>query len=134
MNLENNPQKEFYEEIVSFTSEDVEQFAKVSGDYNPLHLDEEFAIAQGFGNRIVHGALLISRVSGIIASNFPGSGTILGTIEWKFVHPVLINQKLNLMFTMSKTQGRKGLLELSVLSDEKIVLQEARLIIFSNKS
>lgn len=134
MNLDNNPQKEFYEEFVSFSSEDVKQFAKVSGDYNPLHLDEEFAIAQGFSNRIVHGALVISRVSGIVASNFPGAGTIIGAIEWKFVSPVLINQELKLMFTLSKTQTRKGLLELVVLNETKSVVQEGRLIIFSSKS
>lgn len=134
MNLDNNLQKEFFEEFVSFSSEDVEQFAKVSGDYNPLHLDEEFAIAQGFSNRIVHGALVISRVSGIIASKFPGAGTIIGTIEWKFISPVLINQELKLVFTLSKSQTRKGLLELSVFNDAQSVVQEAKLIIFSGKS
>lgn len=134
MNLDSNSQKEFYEEIVSFSSEDVEHFAKVSGDYNPLHLDENFAIAHGFSNRIVHGALVISKVSGIIASNFPGAGTIIGTIEWKFVSPVLINQELRLMFTLSKTQTRKGVLELAVLDETERVVQEARIIIFSGKS
>jgi acyl dehydratase len=130
MNLGENNDKEFYEEVLSFSSEDVIDFARISGDYNPLHLDEKFALAQGFENRIVHGALVISKVSGIIASKFPGPGTIIGTIDWKFLSPVFINQELKLKFALSQTGTRKGLLELTALDDSRKVIQEARIVIF----
>jgi len=126
-----DPDKEYYETFVSFSSKDIEKFAELSGDFNPLHLDEKFAMEQGFSNRIVHGALLISKVSGIIASNFPGAGTIIGSIEWKFISPVLINQELKLIFSLSKTHTRKGILDLVVVDDVGRIIQESRIIIFT---
>lgn len=133
MNFDDDLSIEYYEVAISFSSEDVDKFAMVSGDFNPLHLNEKFAITQGFSNRIVHGALLISKVSGIIASDFPGAGTILGSIEWKFISPVLINQQLKLKFTLSKTGSRKCILELVVVDDTERTLQESRMIIFTRK-
>ena len=130
MNLEKEPAKECYEIVISFSNEDVEEFARISGDFNPLHLNEEFAIAQGFSGRIIHGALVISKVSGIIASEFPGVGTILGSIDWKFKSPVFINQQLKLIFTLSKTHSRKGLLDLVAINDAGCVVQESRMVVF----
>jgi 3-hydroxybutyryl-CoA dehydratase len=130
MNFQKIGIREYYEAVLSFSIEDVDNFAKVSSDYNPLHMDQEFAKAHGFENRIVHGALVISKVSGIIASKFPGPGTIIGTIEWKFLSPVLIHQELKLKFTLDKSATRKCLLELNVLDDSKNLIQEARMVIF----
>jgi acyl dehydratase len=123
--------KEYHESYVTFSSRDVDQFAEISGDFNPIHLDKKFALTQGFSDRIVHGALLISKVSGIIASDFPGAGTIIGSIEWKFISPVLINQELKMMFSLSKTHTRKGIIDLAVLDDVGCVIQESKITIFT---
>jgi 3-hydroxybutyryl-CoA dehydratase len=121
---------EFYEESISFSEKDLEKFAEVSGDFNPIHMNEEFAISQGFTTRIVHGALMISRVSGIIATKFPGPGTIIGSIEWKFILPVQINQDLILKFTLARFGPRKGILELRVLNPSGKIVQESKIVLF----
>ncbi len=123
--------KEYYESFVTFRSSDIEQFAEISGDFNPVHLDKKFALTQGFNDRIVHGALMISKVSGIIASKFPGPGTIIGSIEWKFISPALINQELKMMFSLSKTNTRKRIIDLVVLDDVGRVIQESKITIFT---
>lgn len=133
MNQRDSLQKDFYEETISISPRDLEQFAEISGDYNPLHFDEKFAMSQGFANRIVHGALVISKVSGIIASRFPGAGTIIGSIDWKFVLPVLVNQDLKLEFNLIRTNTRKAALELAVLDYDGNLVQEARMIVFLGK-
>jgi 3-hydroxybutyryl-CoA dehydratase len=133
MNDTNDLHLEFYEECISFTEKDLEQFAEVSGDFNPLHMNEEFAISQGFPTRIVHGALMISKVSGIIASQFPGPGTIIGSIEWKFILPVHINQDLILNFTLARFGPRKGTLELRVFNESGAIVQESKIVLFFSR-
>ena len=59
-----------------FTEEDVIQFANISKDTNPIHLDEKFAAASVFGQRIVQGMLSASLFSGLIGVELPGEGTI----------------------------------------------------------
>ena len=124
---------EFHEETLAFSEIDLENFASVSGDFNPVHLDEEFAIAQGFAGRIVHGALMISKVSGIIATSFPGPGTIIGSIEWKFISPVLVGQNLDVKFALERLNDKKGLLGLKILNDFGDLLQEANIVLFFGK-
>ncbi|MEL6828145.1 MAG: MaoC family dehydratase, partial [Pseudomonadota bacterium] len=58
------------------TEKDIELFAEVSGDRNPLHMDEEFAKQTMFGQRIAHGALTASYISGILGNDLPGPGSI----------------------------------------------------------
>ena len=58
------------------TLEDIKKFADVSGDFNPVHLDEEFAKKTIFKNRIAHGFLTASFISTIIATELPGPGSI----------------------------------------------------------
>ena len=59
------------------TDLDVVQFSKITGDNNPLHLDEEYAKKSIFGERIVHGVLTLGLISSVIANRLPGSGSIL---------------------------------------------------------
>ncbi len=55
---------------------DLDLFAKVSGDYNPVHMDEEYARATPFRGRIAHGALVASFISGVLGNQLPGPGAI----------------------------------------------------------
>ena len=121
---------ELYEDFVSFTEEEVGKFAEISGDFNPLHLDEEFAISQGFKGKIVHGAFMISKVSAIIATKFPGPGTIIGSVEWKFILPILINEKVLVKCTLTKNESRKAVLEVQILNEAGSIVQESKIILF----
>lgn len=73
------------------TEQDVVLFAKVSGDDNPVHLDEEYAKGTMFKQRIAHGFLVGSLISAAIAKNLPGNGTIYLSQNLKFTAPVYLN-------------------------------------------
>jgi 3-hydroxybutyryl-CoA dehydratase len=70
--------------------QDVIDFARVSGDYNPLHMDEAYAKTTMFGTRIAHGALTASYISAVIGNHLPGPGAIFMDLDLKFVRPVKI--------------------------------------------
>lgn len=73
---------------VIYLTEMVEKFAEISGDKNPVHLDFEFASKSIFKNKIVHGILVSSQISALIANELPGPGSIYLNQELKFVSPV----------------------------------------------
>ena len=72
------------------SEQDVIDFARVSGDYNPLHMDEEYASSTPFKGRIAHGALSASYISAILGNDLPGPGAVFVELNLKFVRPVRI--------------------------------------------
>ena len=82
-------------EIVrSFSENDVDLFSKLSGDENPVHLNEEYAKTTLFARRIVHGALASSIFSALFANKLPGAGCIYLKSENKFLRPIYLNEKV----------------------------------------
>ncbi|MFZ1807727.1 MAG: MaoC family dehydratase [Cyclobacteriaceae bacterium] len=77
----------------SFSQDDVVNFANVTGDKNPIHLDEEFASNTRFKRKIIHGFLGASVFSRIFGMYFPGDGTIYLKQELKFVAPMYAGEK-----------------------------------------
>ena len=69
---------------------DLVDFAAVSGDHNPVHLDEAYAKTTPFGGRIAHGMLSASYISALIAGKLPGPGTIYLSQSLSFRRPVRI--------------------------------------------
>lgn len=72
----------------TFTEEDIQQFAKLTGDYGKLHTDAAFAAKYGFGRPVVHGILTGSLLSSIMGTTLPGAGTILMDENLTFTAPV----------------------------------------------
>ena len=70
------------------TDRDIEQFAEISTDYNPVHLDDEYAKDTIFEGRIAHGMLTAGLVSAVIGEQLPGHGTIYMSQNLKFLAPV----------------------------------------------
>lgn len=87
-----------YEYEFSFSDEDVVGFAKVSGDSNPIHLDEEYASKTMFKKRIVHGFLGGSVFSKVFGTIIPGEGTIYMSQTLKFMGPMYIGVKYKAIF------------------------------------
>ena len=83
-----------HEDVHTITEEDIQTFAKVSGDYNPLHMDEEFASETIFKGRIAHGALTASYISGILGNDLPGPGAIFTDLALQFRRPVRIGDEV----------------------------------------
>jgi len=78
----------------AFTEGEVFQFADISGDRNPLHLDKDFGEASIFGQRIVHGMLVASLFSGLIGMELPGEGSIYLGQSLTFKAPVAIDEQV----------------------------------------
>lgn len=71
-------------------------FASVSGDVNPVHLDEEFAAATPFKGRIAHGMLSGALISAAIACELPGPGSIYIGQEMSFLRPVRLGDEIRI--------------------------------------
>ncbi len=89
-----------YTHDFSFTQADVEAFAKVSGDTNPLHLDAEFAAKTIFRKPIIHGFLGGSVFSKILGTQFPGEGSIYLKQSMEFLHPMFVDTAYQAIFTV----------------------------------
>ena len=86
---------QMHSEHIAITPEMVSEFAKVSGDFNPIHLDAEYAKTTAFQKPIAHGMLTGALLSGILGTRFPGSGTVLLEITSKFMKPVFVGDSVN---------------------------------------
>lgn len=78
----------------TINEEDIVLFAQISGDDNPLHLDEEYASRSFFGRRIVHGSLVASLISAVLGTELPGPGSIYLGQTLKFLAPVHIGDTI----------------------------------------
>ena len=70
------------------TDQDIEMFAEVSTDRNPVHLDEDYAQDTIFEGRIAHGMLTAGLISAVIGEQLPGHGTVYLGQSLKFIAPV----------------------------------------------
>lgn len=77
-----------------FTEEDVQRFADITGDRNPIHLSEEFAAASRFGERIVHGILTAGLISAVIGMQLPGPGCLYVSQTLSFRAPVRLGEEV----------------------------------------
>ena len=106
------------------TSNDILLFSEVSGDQNPVHLDEEYARQTIFGKRIAHGMLTASLISAVIAEQLPGHGTVYLSQTLKFIRPVLPDQLVvtTVSVTDIKYSNRRVKLDCQCKVDERPVL------------
>jgi acyl dehydratase len=74
----------------SFTQDEVNEFCKISGDFNPLHWDNEYALTTSFKRPIIHGALIASVFSRVMGMEFPGQGSVYLKQTSEFKRPLYI--------------------------------------------
>lgn len=82
------------------TDEDVRRFAEVSSDYNPVHLDEDYAKESRYGRRIAHGLFSASFFSGLFGTKLPGQGCVYAVQNLKFRRPVYIGDTVTATVTV----------------------------------
>ncbi len=119
------------------TLQDIKKFAEVSGDYNPVHLDEEFAKKTIFKGRIAHGFLTASFISTIIATHLPGPGSIYLKQSLKFLAPVYIDEKIMVKVKIAEInfEKRKVKLITECFKNKTLVLTgDAEILIDSKKT
>ena len=78
----------------TLTMDDVKTYAKLTGDYNPLHFDESFAARTAFKNLIVQGGLTTGLLHALVATDMPGPGTVFLNQNWQFTSPVFIGDTI----------------------------------------
>ena len=94
---------------------DVQAFADLTGDHNPIHVDESFAQTTRFGRRIAHGMLTASLISSVLASKLPGEGSVYLGQTLQFVAPVFPGDEITARVTVKEIRADKPILKLETL-------------------
>ena len=101
--------------VRTVTEADIVQFAEVSGDNNPVHLDEAFAAQTPFKTRIAHGMLSAAYISAVIGTQLPGPGTIYMQQALRFKRPVKIGDEVTTVATITEIDPVKGRVSLDTV-------------------
>jgi acyl dehydratase len=127
----------------TITESDVVTFAGLSGDYNQLHTDQEFAARSPFGGRIAHGLLGPAVASGLAARLGLSEGTALALTKmaWKFTAPVYLGDTIQAVFTVVNKKlvspGEGGFVKLDVElfnQDQELVQQGSWTLLVRTRS
>jgi acyl dehydratase len=115
------------------TDDLVRKFAEVSGDYNPLHLDEEFAKTTRFGRRIAHGMLSGAFISAVLGYEFKERKIVYLSQTMKFTAPVYLEDTVTATATVAAIREDKGIVTLETIctnqDGEVLVKGEAAVMI-----
>lgn len=96
------------------SAEDVRAFADVTGDDNPLHVDEAYASGTRFGQTIVHGVFLTGLISKVLGRDFPGHGSIAVSITCKFLRPVPVGSTVTIEVKVAEKIQKYGHIRMRV--------------------
>ena len=107
------------------TDTDLVEFAELTGDHNLIHMDSDHAKKTGYQDRIAHGLLTTSIVSGLAAQLGLTTGTAIAIryIKWKFQKPVYINDKIRATYTVRKKRKIKDMAGGLVIFDVSVINQ-----------
>ena len=79
---------------LTVTAEMVAAYAEITGDYNPLHFDEEFAASTRFGRLMAQGGITTGLLHALVAMDMPGPGSVFVDQKWRFPRPVYIGDTI----------------------------------------
>lgn len=91
----------------TITEEDVMKFAEVTGDYNPIHVNPEYAKTQMFGKQVAHGALSSGLISAVLGTKLFGPGILYGGQKVQFMKPVFFGDELTAVATVKDKFTKK---------------------------
>jgi 3-hydroxybutyryl-CoA dehydratase len=117
------------------TEDDIASFARITGDYNRVHIDPEFASRTRFKGRIAHGMLSAGLISAVLGTKLPGSGCIYLSQNLRFVRPVRIGDTLTAEVEVTNWNPRKRIVHLNTRcfnqAGEDVVIGEVVLLMES---
>lgn len=99
---------------MEITDEAIMTFAKLSGDFNPIHVDEDYAKNSVFGQRVAHGALSASLISAVLGNDLPGPGAIFVELNMRFRKPAFIGDVVTATATVDEINARTGRIKMKV--------------------
>lgn len=112
---------------------DIDAFADVTGDRNPVHLDDEFAKNTRFGRRIAHGMLTASLISSVLANQLPGEGSVYLGQTLQFVMPVFPGDEVTARVTVIEVRENRPIVKLETLClnqrGETVIRGEATVLV-----
>jgi len=113
------------------TQKDVEIFAQISGDLNPVHIDDSFAAKTIFGKRIAHGMLVGGLISGVIGTKLPGRGSIYLSQIMSFKKPVYFEDTITAVVKVIDIREDKPIITLNTqcLNQNQEVVIEGEAIV-----
>lgn len=111
------------ERVCEITFDDIAEFAEFSGDHSSIHVDDEYARGRGFEDRLVHGMLIGSLISGFVGMVLPGKHGLLQSISLQFRRPIYAPDQLTFQGTVSRvSKATKTLvIELKVFSKDGLI-------------
>ncbi|HRE48726.1 MAG TPA: MaoC family dehydratase [Aggregatilineales bacterium] len=117
------------------TDEAVRAFAALSGDTNPVHLDESYAATTRFGRRIAHGMFTASLLSAVLGCDLPGVGTVYLSQTLTFKAPVYIGQTITASVEVTAYREDKRITTLKTLctNQDGIVVLEGEAVVIAPK-
>ncbi len=119
------------------TEADVQQFGAVSGDFNPLHFNEEYAKTTIFRGRIAHGVLSLSYISTVLGTQLPGAGSIFLGATVRFKAPVRIGDTVTAICTVKEINRQRNRVIFDCackVGDTVVVECETQVMVPSRKS
>jgi 3-hydroxybutyryl-CoA dehydratase len=103
----------------TITDADIRAFAELSGDRNPIHLDDEYAATTRFGRRIAHGMLAASLISTVLGTELPGTGTVYLSQNSRFVAPVYPGDTVTARVTVKYIRDDKPIVTLETICENQ---------------
>ena len=120
----------------TISESDVYMFAGITGDFNPIHVNHEYAKKSIFSNRIVHGMLTSSLISTILGTKLPGPGTVFLEQNIKFKNPVYIGDTVYAKICLKDIINyEKGIIKFEnlITNQDNIIVAEGYSIVKVNK-
>ncbi len=118
------------------TDKDIDDFAKLTGDNNPVHTNSDFAKKTIFKQKVAHGFLSASFISTLIATKLPGPGSIYLSQNLKFLAPVFVDDLVKIKVTVQEIEHEKKKVKLQTecfKNEKKIISGEAIVLVNSKK-
>ena len=100
---------------LSLTDNHVKTYAELTGDFNPLHFDEEFASKTTFKSLVVQGGLTTGLLHAVVAMDMPGPGTVFLNQNWQFTAPVYIGDTITAEAEVIKVHPTKPVTTLKIV-------------------
>ena len=100
---------------LTVTEESVRTFAALTGDYNPLHFDPEFAAGTKFRRLVAQGGLTTGILHALVAMDMPGPGTVFLSQTWKFTAPVYIGDTITARAEVVSLHETKPVTQLKIV-------------------
>jgi acyl dehydratase len=111
---------------MTVTGDIVKRYAELTGDFNPLHFDEDFTSRTRFERLITQGGIAVGLVHALVAMDMPGAGTVFTEQRWTFPAPVYIGDTVTGTITEWGSERNRGSMDLVILNQDGVeVLTES---------